>query len=117
MAKILKSAMVIGFISLLIYITVNTNQPIEGEKAIKHELMKEHEVNKIISCPLITKDGIPIPFNFICKGNVQYRVDMMNFARAMAREHLSSETEFFKTTLPSLIVKEYPLTTIIKETL
>jgi len=41
MAKILKSAMVIGFISLLIYITVNTNQPIEGEKAIKHRMLND----------------------------------------------------------------------------
>jgi hypothetical protein len=39
---------------------------------------------------------------------------MMNFARAMAREHLSTEKEFFKTILPNLILKEYPLITIIK---
>ena len=109
-----KSIIIIGIMGLMGYMSISRNEPVVGEKAIKNKVIKEHEANKIISFALISKDGMPIPFNFTCNGGEQYRVDMMNFARAMAREHLSTETEFFKTILPNLILKEYPLITIIK---
>ena len=41
MEKIGKSAIVMGIISLMVYITFNTNQPVEGEKAVKNKVIKD----------------------------------------------------------------------------
>lgn len=110
-----KSITLLSIMLLMGYMVITRNEPAEGDRAIKNKLIKENEKNKIFSFPLISKDGVIIPFNFTCDGNVQYRVDMMNFARETAMLHLSTEKDFFEITFPNLIKKEYPLTKIIKE--